>query len=341
MINTTFHNAGGKTFVMGVEIGSGGEGKVFQVQNNRDFVAKIYYKQVEAEKADKLRVMVNLHSEQLTKVSSWPIDVLFVGKKTVAGFIMPKIAGYKEIHMLYGPKTRLRDFPFADWAFLVHVAGNLARAFNNIHQTGQIVGDVNHNNIVVSSNGMVKFIDCDSFQIMSSGKVFPCHVGVMTHQPPEFQSKLSLRGLMRTHNHDNFGLAVLIFQLLFMGRHPFSGQFIGLGEMPLEKAIKEYRFAYGKNALGKLMKQPPGTLRLGALPDKMAVLFERAFSIEGSLGGRPRPQEWIDAIQVLSNHLKRCQTNKNHIYYDKLKVCPWCEIDNHFHFRLPSCRRLV
>ena len=34
-----------------------------------------------------------------------------------------------------------------------------------------------------------------------------------------------------------------------MGRHPFSGQYLGSGiDMPIEKAIEQYRFAYGKNA---------------------------------------------------------------------------------------------
>ena len=43
--------------------------------------------------------------------------------------------------------------------------------------------------------------------------------------------------------HDAFGLAVLIFQILFMGRHPYSGHFLGSGEMPIERAIREHRFA--------------------------------------------------------------------------------------------------
>jgi len=271
--------------------------------------------------------MVKLHNEQLIKVSSWPTDLLFNRQKTVVGFVMPKITGYKEIHKLYGPKTRLNAFPLADWAFIIHAAANLAKAAFGIHQNGQVIGDINHNNIVVADNGIVQFIDCDSFQVESSGKTFACDVGVLTHQPPEFQSKTSFRGLVRNQNHDNFGLAVLIFQLLFMGRHPFSGQYIGSGEMSLEKAIKEYRFAYGKNANQQLMKQPPGSLSLNSIPEKLAMLFERAFSSNGSNGVRPRPQEWIEALEFLSKRLKKCSFNRAHTYYIDLKTCPWCEIE--------------
>ena len=40
-------------------------------------------------------------------------------------------------------------------------------------------------------------------------------------------------------NHDNFGLAVLIFQLLFMGRHPFSGRYQRPGRHALSNARLE------------------------------------------------------------------------------------------------------
>ncbi len=41
--------------------------------------------------------------------------------------------------------------------------------------------------------------------------------------------------------------AVMAFQLLFMGRHPFVGGFLGGSDMPIEKAIEEFRFAYSSD----------------------------------------------------------------------------------------------
>jgi DNA-binding helix-hairpin-helix protein with protein kinase domain len=70
---------------------------------------------------------------------------------------------------------------------------------------------------------------------------------------------------------------VVIFQLLFMGRHPYSGRFLGVEEMSLERAIHEFRFAYGAKAEEKQMRQPPGTLSLNAIPSPIAELFSRAF----------------------------------------------------------------
>ena len=150
----------------------------------------------------------------------------------------------RNIHELYSPKSRIGVFPEADFLFLTHVCTNIARAFAVVHLCGHVIGDVNHGNLLVGPNGTVTLIDCDSFQFRNGSKIFTCDVGTDLFTPPELQNR-RLKGIERTSNHDCFGLAVLLFHLLFMGRHPFAGRYSGAGEMPIEKAIAEYRFAYG------------------------------------------------------------------------------------------------
>src|SRR4029077_19296035 len=122
---------------------------------------------------------------------------------------------------LYVPKLRLQEFPQADWRFLVRAAENVARAFDFIHQAGVVIGDVNHSNLLVANDATVKCIDCDSFQISAGSERWLCRVGTGDYQPPEMQQLTSYEQVVRTPNHDNFGLAVTIFRLLFAGRHPF------------------------------------------------------------------------------------------------------------------------
>ena len=305
-------------------VGKGGEGAVHEIRGTDDAVAKIYYVPVDAERARKLTTMADLCNERLLRLAAWPIDTLHdqPGGRIV-GFMMQRIRNHKGIHVLYSPKTRLSDFPSARWPFLVHTATNLARAFAVIQEHGHVIGDVNHGNVVVSRDATVKLIDCDSFQISTEQHIFTCEVGVSTHTPPELQG-MPLKDIVRTTNHDNFGLAVLIFQLLFMGRHPFSGQFLGEGEMPLEKAISEYRFAYGDDTVARLMNQPPGTLSLGAVSPEVSDLFRRAFLQERD---RPGAAEWITALTELSENLAPCFYSKSHAYLKQLRRCPWCELE--------------
>jgi DNA-binding helix-hairpin-helix protein with protein kinase domain len=267
-------------------------------------------------------------TDRLRGIAAWPIDTIHeAAGGAVRGFVMRRVARQKDIHILYGPKTRLRDYPDATYRFLVHVAANLARAFAVVHDHGHVIGDVNQGGVCVSAQGMITLVDCDSFQVRASQRVFSCDVGIPIYQPPELQSVRSFQGLPRTPNHDNFGLAVLIFQTLFLARHPFAGAFQGDGDMPIERAIRELRFAYGRDAARRQMKQPPGTLGLGAVPTAVAELFERAFLESGTQGQRPTAMNWITALDGFSSELQECSQNPGHAHTRTLTSCPLCEIE--------------
>jgi DNA-binding helix-hairpin-helix protein with protein kinase domain len=314
---------------LGGELGRGGEGTVFAVANRPEVVAKVYHRAVDPEHAAKLAAMTGLKTDRLLRLAAWPVDILQdrLGG-SVVGLLMPRVTGYQAIHNLYSPKARRSAFPNAGWPFLIHAATNVARAFAVIHEHGHVVGDVNHGNVVVSRQAMVMLIDCDSFQVAAAGRRFLCEVGVSTHQPPELQAIGSFRGVVRTPNHDNFGLAVLIFQTLLMGRHPFAGLFLGAGDMPIERAILEHRFAYGAGAVARQMRQPPNTLPLDAVSGPVARLFERAFAPDSARdGGRPSARDWIAGLDALAEQVKRCSQNRGHSYLETLPTCPWCAIE--------------
>jgi DNA-binding helix-hairpin-helix protein with protein kinase domain len=150
-------------------------------------------------------------------------------------------------------------------------------------------------------------------------------VGTPLFTPPELQGK-TFRGLHRTESHDRFGLAVLIFHLLFQGRHPFAGVFAD-GEMPLERAIAESRFAYGAHAASLGMAQPPGTLALTTFGRPIARLFERAFAPPGGGEERPSAIEWIEALQSLEQELAACGRRPRHFHPGGADCC-WCAIED-------------
>jgi DNA-binding helix-hairpin-helix protein with protein kinase domain len=318
-----FYNSQGEILTLGKELGRGGEGSVFTILESPESVAKIYHEPISAEKAEKLRQMVALKSDKLLRLSAWVTDVLQNETGETIGFLMPRLSFGTQIHELYNPASRRRRFPEADWRFLIRAAANAARAFAVVHQHGHSIGDVNHGNIVIARDATVRLIDCDSYHLNAPERSFLCEVGVSTHTPPELQGK-SLREVARTENHDNFGLAVLIFQLLFMGRHPFSGKFSGDGESTLENSIRERRFAYGDDAPKRQMQPPPGTLPLDAVSPNVASLFRRAFL---EIENRPTAREWADALDALETDLRECNFNQSHFYWKGLEKCGWCAVE--------------
>ena len=274
---------------------------------------------------DKLRALVRSGTPELLGVTAWPLDCLKSPSGAVVGFLMSRIQDARGIHELYSPRGRVRCFPSADFRFLVHVAANVARLFASVHKAGFIIGDVNHGNILVRNDGTVAAIDCDSFQV-GDGSRFPCRVGIELFTPPELLGR-DLGNVRRTPNHDAFGLAVVVFHLLFMGRHPFAGRYLGLGEMPIEKAIAECRFAYSRDGTRTKMSPPPFTLPLGAATPAIAEYFERAFHPDGRRGGRPTPEDWMRTLEALKVSLADCASVAWHQYPPSVRACPWCEIE--------------
>jgi DNA-binding helix-hairpin-helix protein with protein kinase domain len=305
----------------------GGEGAVYEVVDDPSIVAKVYNSPQPRERCDKLRLMAELASPDLLKFAAWPTATLHTKSGSpVAGILMPKIVGYKEIHHLYSVAQRKKDYPEADWRFLTHAALNCAIAFERVHHHGHVVGDVNQKNVLVSNKTTVKFVDCDSFQVRAKNStVYRCVVGVPEYTPPELQGK-SFRDFDRDPNHDRFGLAVLIFHVLMMGRHPFSGVYLDAGDMPIEKAIQGGRFAYSPNVQATRMKPPPNTLPISILDANLVNLFERAFMPVGrglSLN-RPTATEWKEALQSFLKGLGACKVDPKHIFPRHSGTCPWC-----------------
>lgn len=289
---------------MGKEIGRGGEGIVYHVADEPGLVAKIYH---EPKEMGKLLKMVASRGE-LLDVAAWPLKVLAEKGKAV-GFLCKKISRGKEIHQIFHPKDRKKAAPKINWDFLIHTAINLAISFRVIHASGLIVGDVNDRNILVLPNGTVYFIDCDSFHVSED---YPCAVGMALYLPPEMQS-----GGIISQESDHFSLAVLIFQLLFMGRHPFAGSYPGRPEMCLFQAIREGYFCFS----GKV-NLPLHALPFSIIPPELQQLFVRAFT--GNV--RPKAAEWVEALVRLKQSLVICPAS--HYYFGE--SCCWCHSEREF-----------
>jgi len=324
----TFCDLQGREAGLGRCLGQGGEGAVYSVPMWPSSVAKIYARRPDHLTARKLGAMVQLGTKELASFAAWPQGLLLDPRtRHAVGFLMPRIDGHREIHALYGPTARKAAFPDASWAFLVRVARNLAAAFDTVHRHGHVIGDVNQGNVVVSRKATVRLIDCDSFQVTHLGHTYPCRVGVPLFTPPELQGQ-RLDSVQRTHDHDRFGLAVLVFQLLFMGRHPFAGRHRDR-VVPVDAAIREGLFAFGEEARRQGWEAPPFSLVLEDVTRPVGDLFERAFGREAA-AGRPRPTaaDWVRELDALEAQIVICGDDPRHAHAAAKGPCPWCRIED-------------
>ena len=303
---------------LGAMVAQGGEGRIFKIDGQPGTLAKIYLRSPDEAQKTKLRRMVRLHKASLGNISAWPTDLLYVGNELV-GFVMPEITGGRPIHTLITPADRLRLSPGASFATLVLVASNLSRAMTTFHQAGIVIGDMNGSNVLVMPDHSVRIIDCDSCQI-GPEKAYRCSVGMEEFLPPELQGK-KLGKVKRTRNHDAFPLAVMIFELLCMGRHPFAGA----GDMALGQAIKKRKHMLRGFLAAKPLRViglPPRSF----LPAPIVRMFRRAFGVS-RWRSRPTAHEWTNALDDLHGSLIRCDCNQTHAYPRTSLWCPWCTLE--------------
>ena len=139
----------------------------------------------------------------------------------VVGFLMPRVDGHREIHALYGPRPARRPSrtPLGlPRARRPQPGGRLRHR----PRRGHVIGDVNQGNVVVSRTA-----PSGSSTATRSRSPTRAHVPLPRGGPALHAARApgpGLQGVRGRRDHDRFGLAVLLFHLLFMGRHPFAGR---------------------------------------------------------------------------------------------------------------------
>jgi DNA-binding helix-hairpin-helix protein with protein kinase domain len=316
-----------------VTLGRGGEACVYAVPSDENLVAKIYHKPI-SDHTRKLEAMIANPPENPTAslghISiAWPQELLKAsdGSDTVVGFLMPRIRQMRPIMDFYNPGNRRQNSPLFNYQYLLRTARNLAAAFAALHSSQYCVGDVNESNILVSNTALVTLVDTDSFQVRDPAQniVYRCSVGKPEYTPPELQNK-TFAEHDRDSSHDLFGLAVLIFQLLMEGTHPFSGIFQGLFDPPTyETRIVAGHFTYSQKQQVPYLPTPIAPA-WEMLHPSLQELFVLCFE-DGHHNPylRPTAQTWLSALATAEESLISCTANPQHLYHNHLDKCPWCE----------------
>jgi Tol biopolymer transport system component len=327
-------NGGGAiSFSSSFPLTCGGEGCIYPIPQEPLLLAKIYH-HPDKERARKLALMVARPLEDPMAAQghvavAWPMDVLRDRDRRgqVVGFIMQRVSDMFPIVNFYNPSGRRQSCPLFNWYYLHQTARNLAAAFAAVHRRDSLVADVNGRNILVSQRALVTLVDTDSFQVRDpeSGHTFRCPVGTAEYTPPELQG-CELSEIDRNLQHDCFGLAVILFQLLMEGTHPFAGAYLGRGDAPpYEERIRVGHFPYAsKNHVP--YRPMPVAPPLSILHPVLQHMFVRCFE-DGyrDPSARPDAPSWQTALEEAAATMVTCRANEQHRYGKHLASCPWCE----------------
>jgi hypothetical protein len=328
---TALRDGDGGAVNLGEEIGRGGEAVIRAVADRPDQVAKLWHDPAAHDRAAKLRAMLTAPPADPTAASGhvsipWPSTAVFDGADTLRGFLMPRLGEAKPLFEVFNPARRRAVAPGWDERYLYRAARNLASVLETIHRAGYVVGDLNESNVLVAPTALVSVVDTDSFQVRAivdgAEVVYPCRVGKPEYVAPELQGQ-PLATTRRTPAMDRFALAVLIFQLLNDGNHPYRARWTGPGEPPsLEQSISRNLYPHD-GAPSAPVAPPPGMPPVAALHPGLQALFRRAF-VDGHADPERRPNgsEWAAALAAAEGGLVRCPNG--HWHDRRNATCPEC-----------------
>jgi serine/threonine protein kinase len=316
----------------GQPLARGGEATIYEVPRQPTLLAKVYHQPTQ-EHADKVAAMIAAPPTDPMAATghvsiAWPLDrLLEASSPRFCGYIMRRVDKVQPIFEFYNPRSRLRFCPLFHFGYLLRTARNVAAAVRAIHERGYIIGDLNESNILVNNMALVTLVDTDSFQVPDKHQVHRCPVGKPEYTPPELQGAL-FADFDRGPEHDAFALAVLIFQLLMQGIHPFAGRFADEGE-PGEMSE---RIAAGHWPYVRRRRVPytpnPHAPPFDVLPPQVQDLMRRCFE-DGHARSilRPDATAWLKALQESEKELVACPANpKQHVFHRHQKACPWCDL---------------
>lgn len=313
---------------------SGGEGEIHLIDGRSRILKLIFHPTPLV--AEKLRWMLDHAPSRETPWAprdlGWP-DGLVVRPETneICGYQTMYFADASTLETVFNRTERIKAFPNWSSAHLINLAANLARAYERAHRLRIVLGDSSSRNALCDARTYVKLIDLESAQIDAGKSILPCLVATTDYAAPELQSVDDFSKVRRTVFHDSFGLAVLIYQLLCDGVHPYYGTVESPGgpkTMPpgMAERISKNLWAFSSSTAGKpRVAPPPDACDFTSIPTPLQDLFHRAFD-EGHANPsrRPAPREFVDSLEIMLKALSRCSVNSKHLFSQGLAKCPWC-----------------
>ena len=342
----------GKTKLNLSLLGSGGEGAVYEIVGHPNRVAKIYHDESADQRRKreaKIDAMVAISqsfafkSANLSADIAWPLSPLYDKLGNFVGFGMNRISATTELDDLYVyPSKNNSAVTIKD---RVTCLISLCDVIDRLHQTGQVFGDFNPNNIKIKPDWSVSFVDADSYHVRNSGREYRCVVCAPGYVAPELirackgTSYADCPGTTFTRETDRFALAIHIFRMLMNGCHPYicERHLKRAGSAPAPKSTDK-RVESGETPFFKTIPNyvaPQYAPDINTLPPYLRDLFRKAF-VDGHTNPmmRPSASEWKSALIRYRSELIECRNNHSHYYWKGNGSCPYCAADHRYNKKM-------
>jgi len=323
-----------QALTLGKLIKSGGAGSVFLLVERPSEVAKLYHSDKDAALYErKLGAMLELRPD-LPEVEdagvrhvqiAWPTGLLRDRSGGCIGFTMPilDVAATSDLeHVLQERQAREEGLPTGLGPKMT-LAANLSVMLAALHRRQHYVVDLKPLNVRFYRRSLfIAMLDCDGFSIQGRSERFPAGQVTTDYLAPEFQQRGVKPG--QEEAQDCFALAVVLFQLLNSGLHPYSGRPKD-SRLPsdLSGRIAAGLYPYGLHGDARI--EPSQSSGHTAFPEALRAMFDRAFSTQAQQ--RPSAEDWAALLTGYarrdSGALVACTKDRAHQHFRALP-CAAC-----------------
>ena len=310
---------------LGKLLGEGAAGKVHALPDMPGIAAKLYHGPEESRRHEaKIDAMLAnppdlppaAHEGVNYPQIAWPEAKLYDASGRFVGFLMPEIDFGRSTSLVnLLQKSSRRVEKLSDYyGYRVLVARNLASVFAELHRAGHHMIDMKPANLrFYPAVCWMAVVDTDGFSIAanaagSRGRIPAAQLSDEYIAPESWQREPAELGV----EQDLFALAVIIFQLLNNGVHPFAGAKGASDEATdLQTRILEGLYPY---ALRPRAGLSPGMASVHRMFRRgTRVMFDAAF-VPG--GPRPTAEEWREHLDLLVEQLAPCEANpEEHVHF--------------------------
>ncbi len=304
-------------------LNQGADGLIYAAPGGK-LALKLYHEPAkDPERPQKIRQMLQTPPDDAGMVHfAWPIAELNNRRGQFVGYAMPllAVAEYANLDLLLTRKGRQLGKLPESRDFRIKAATHLANRVAQLHARGHCIVDLKPANMLVNrKTADIVVVDCDGFAIQGDGNHIPAHQYTTGYIAPEaWQQQDKPEDLGQ--QQDLFALAVIIFQLLNEGLHPYQG--IPGGKVPVpgdtQSRIGENLFAYSRQPNPRLKPSPWSLHR--DFPPALRQAFDSAFS---STSRRPNAERWANLLQSLASQFKDCRKDRKHRFWGQ--QCPLCQ----------------
>lgn len=312
-------------------IGSGGTAEIYGVISDPGLVAKLYNQPREANFDKVKEISKRLLSTDFAHSLAIPQE-LIVGPGGVVGFTQKYFnkSQYLELDFwIEGALKKRLSQTQRGLSFRIQILHSLANVIARLHENDIAIVDLKPSNVLVDrSTGEVCLVDCDAFCVLNNkGEIeYPAYevtVGycngdaLRSGTPP---TELS-------YEQDGFAFAVIAFQILNNGIHPFQGVVQSdIGEHNLESLTRKGIYPYA--SVPPIEVRPLPISVHSTFPDVLKEAFERSFA-----SGRKRLEvkQWATLLDEVidKNLIQLCNSpGKIGVHWKFAEhLCPDC----HYH----------